>query len=232
MTVLRISEVFGPTLQGEGRSTGRPCHFIRLSLCNLDCRWCDTPFTWDWTGKNGVAYDKSKEVKTVELTDLEEMIPLGCQRVVITGGEPLVQMTALEELVPRLIERGIRVEIETNGTILPSDVLAGAGFNISPKLTNSGVAPSKALKFDILHAMTTFDCIYKFVVQGQSCLDEVDEIVDKASHDPSTVYLMPEGTDQPTILSRLPWLFDHCAVTGYNLSPRLHVLAHGNKRGI
>ena len=50
---LTVSEIFGPTFQGEGPFTGRAAVFLRLGRCNLDCKWCDTPYTWDWKGKNG-----------------------------------------------------------------------------------------------------------------------------------------------------------------------------------
>lgn len=46
---LVVSEVFGPTFQGEGPSLGRRAGFVRLGRCNLDCSWCDTPNTWDWS---------------------------------------------------------------------------------------------------------------------------------------------------------------------------------------
>jgi 7-carboxy-7-deazaguanine synthase len=44
---LLVSEVFGPTLQGEGPHTGQAAAYIRLGGCNLRCRWCGTAFTWD-----------------------------------------------------------------------------------------------------------------------------------------------------------------------------------------
>ena len=49
MTTLPLSEVFGPTFQGEGPHAGRRCAFVRLGGCNLSCEWCDTPYTWDAT---------------------------------------------------------------------------------------------------------------------------------------------------------------------------------------
>ncbi|HHK7228110.1 TPA: hypothetical protein ACQXLV_002143, partial [Streptococcus pneumoniae] len=48
---LPVSEVFGPTIQGEGPHAGRTCHFIRLGGCNLSCSWCDTPYS---TGQHGI----------------------------------------------------------------------------------------------------------------------------------------------------------------------------------
>src|SRR5260370_42452272 len=59
---LAISEIFGPTFQGEGSSIGRYCYFLRLAGCNQHCAWCDTSYTWDWTGRNGIKYDPKEEV--------------------------------------------------------------------------------------------------------------------------------------------------------------------------
>src|SRR5438046_5626962 len=62
---LVVSEIFGPTFQGEGPSLGRRCVFLRLGACNLHCRWCDTPYTWDWTGRNGIEYDPRQELRRI-----------------------------------------------------------------------------------------------------------------------------------------------------------------------
>ena len=44
---LKLSEIF-ESIQGEGPTAGEPCVFLRLAMCNLHCRWCDTKYTWDW----------------------------------------------------------------------------------------------------------------------------------------------------------------------------------------
>jgi len=46
-TTLRVAELFGPTVQGEGPAAGERAAFVRLSGCPLACAWCDTPYTWD-----------------------------------------------------------------------------------------------------------------------------------------------------------------------------------------
>ena len=45
---LIVSEIFGPTIQGEGPFSGRRAFFLRLGICNLRCTFCDSKFTWDW----------------------------------------------------------------------------------------------------------------------------------------------------------------------------------------
>lgn len=238
---LSISEHFGPTLQGEGISAGKPAYFIRLGLCNLDCKWCDTPFTWDWTGKNGYAYSKAIELRRLNVLEIAEFVPATCRLVVITGGEPMVQQTSVLALVHVLRQRGHVVEIETNGTIKPDNAwlqLAeqysdlGVQFNCSPKLSNSGVSVDRAIDIDTLIEYTHYGAIFKFVVQSDSCLQEVKWVCTRLGLPASAVYLMPEGRTQEQVLERLPFVFDACIANGYNLSARLHTLAYNDERGV
>lgn len=238
--VLRISEMFGPTLQGEGQGQGRATLFLRLGLCNLDCSWCDTPYTWDWSGKNGIAFDKEKELRTVLISDVIEWVSElsrrhDVKRLVITGGEPLIQQKRLSTLVETLAnEHAITVEIETNGTILPNDsIKSHCLLNVSPKLASSGVAPQDAIDIDTL-AFIRDECqsTFKFVVKDETDLAEMRSLVDRLAIPPHRIFVMPEGRTREAILERLPALFEVCANNGWNLSPRLHVLAFNDKRGI
>ena len=239
---LSWSECFGPTLQGEGKYIGKQAYFIRLGLCNLDCKWCDTPYTWDWTGKNGYKYSKSIELRRSTVSELAAKVPATCQHVVLTGGEPVLQQTALFELASLLRERGHTVEIETNGTIKPKSTdwlrLAvqhndlGVQFNVSPKLGNSGVAWEIAINQEALLEYKQLGAIFKFVISNDDDLEQVAYLQNELNLDAKSIYLMPEGRTQQEILARLPALFDVCALNGYVLTPRLHVLAFNDKRGI
>ena len=101
---LWVQEVFY-TIQGEGPFSGHPALFIRLAGCNLRCFWCDTEFessTWQ---------PKLDEL----LSRVAEQRPAACDLVVITGGEPFRQNIA--PLVEALLAEGLRVQIETAGTL-------------------------------------------------------------------------------------------------------------------
>ena len=238
--MLSVSEMFGPTLQGEGSSQGMPAFFIRLGLCNLDCRWCDTPYTWDWTGKNGYAYSKQIELKRMSIDDVVQRCKTSDapNLIVISGGEPMLQQRSLLDLSKRLIADGYRIEIETNGTVMPEDAWEhyaanhDAHFNVSPKLWNSGVAWDDAIKVDVLRRLYECGATFKFVVQSPACIMQVNEIVQQVGVLPQDVYLMPEGRTPSEILARLQRVFDDCVHYGYNLTPRMHVLAHGQMRGV
>ena len=83
MTVatLVVSEVFGPTVQGEGPSLGKRAAFLRLGRCNLDCAWCDTPFTWKWD-----EYDPAVELRERPVDEVvAEIAAMAVDRVVVTG---------------------------------------------------------------------------------------------------------------------------------------------------
>ncbi len=99
---LKVAEVF-VSLQGEGALAGYPCFFVRLSGCNLRCRWCDT--AWAWEG--------GWEMPLKEI--LERWQASGVSLVEVTGGEPLLQAGVIE-LMKDFLKAGATVLLETNGS--------------------------------------------------------------------------------------------------------------------
>jgi len=109
---VRVTEIFH-SIQGESTHAGWPCVFVRLTGCNLRCRWCDTEYAFHG--------GERRSVQSV----VDEVLRLGCRRVEITGGEPLLQK-ATPELARRLLARGLEVLCETSGErdidVLPEGV--------------------------------------------------------------------------------------------------------------
>lgn len=106
--VLEVHSVFN-TIQGEGPFTGRPAVFVRLAGCNLQCPACDTDYTSSrWT---------ASPMSLLEFVAEQRKPP---SLVVITGGEPFRQH--ITPFVRTLLQAGYTVQIETNGTLAPSDV--------------------------------------------------------------------------------------------------------------
>lgn len=107
---LEVHSVFY-TIQGEGPFAGHPAVFIRLAGCNLQCPGCDTEYT-----DNRRSVSPHELVRTVEQLAHDDRAPgLREPLVVITGGEPFRQ--DIGPLVRMLASAGIRVQIETNGTL-------------------------------------------------------------------------------------------------------------------
>src|SRR5450432_1912642 len=110
---LKVSEIF-ESLQGEGASVGAPTVFVRLAQCNLHCTWCDTKYTWDFEH-----YRYEDEVHEQSVDAVAQIVNASTtRRLVLTGGEPLLQQRALQALWGALAS-DIAVEVETNGTIAP-----------------------------------------------------------------------------------------------------------------
>ncbi len=222
-------EVFA-SIQGEGVTAGVPSVFVRLALCNLQCSWCDTRYTWDW-GR----YDPAHETMEVAEDALVERAAAAPPRnLVITGGEPLLQQRKLASAVERWKAAGFRIEVETNGTIVPASALAAAvdQWNVSPKLGNSGNSPQKR---EVPAALGWFAgepaAYFKFVIAAEEDLQEVIRLVGRYAIPPSRVLLMPEGTT-PAALARLsPWLAARCTDLGFRFTTRLHILLWGDQRG-
>lgn len=225
---LVVAEVFGPTFQGEGPSIGRRAGFVRLGRCNLDCAWCDTPYTWDWE-RFDPATELRRELVAAILDQLDAMEP---EIVVVTGGEPLLQQRRLIPLLEGCAARGWPVEIETNGTIVPDDAVVALvrQWNVSPKLANSAIPVHKRIRADALAALrATGTAVFKFVVAEPGELDEVAALAH--AHDLAPIWIMPEGTDPATVTERACALAQPVLDRGWNLTPRLHVLLWGDQRG-
>lgn len=100
---LKVNEIFY-SIQGESTYAGLPCVFIRLSGCNLRCRYCDTQY----------AYHDGAALPVAQI--LETAGRFGCTLIAITGGEPLIQPHT-PALVDRLLDSGYQVLLETNGSL-------------------------------------------------------------------------------------------------------------------
>lgn len=223
-----VSELFGPTVQGEGPSAGQLASFVRLSGCPLSCRWCDTPWTWDWA-----RYDRTVEQHPMAIAQVTDWVAAQPAKLtVITGGEPLVQARQLAELVPALAALGNRVEIETSGVIAPLPALAAAGakFNVSPKLSNAAMPESRRIRGPALRALADSGAAtFKFVATGLSDLAEIDAL--QEAYGLAPIWVMPEGTTSTAVISGMRLLADEVIARGWHLSSRLHILLWEDARG-
>jgi organic radical activating enzyme len=231
-------EIFA-SLQGEGPSQGKPCAFVRLSRCNLACVWCDTAYTWRFEGderphRSGESYDrKSNQVMLSDEETARRIAALGQPRLVVTGGEPLLQGPALARMLA-LLPPGIAVEIETNGTVAPTAALDALvrQYNVSPKLAHSGNPQELALVPERLaHWAAEPRACFKFVISEPADVAEALALVEAHAIPRERVWLMAEGTDSATLHRRERWLAQLCLRHRLTLSKRLHIELYGDSRG-
>jgi organic radical activating enzyme len=236
------------TVQGEGISAGCPAVFIRTSRCNLHCVWCDTDHTWNFEGtpwpheKDAVpGYTKHRKADvTIELSPAEAahaILAYGCPRVVITGGEPLLQEKELLETARLILAEmpDCIFEVETNGTRIPSPEFAEIvhQFNVSPKLSNAGMSEDLRLVPEALvHFAASPKAWFKFVVATPSDLAEIQTLRSRFSIPPQRILLMPEGRTAAELDLSAPQLAELCRDLGYRFCDRLHIRLWGDKRGV
>lgn len=235
------------SLQGEGMLSGMPSHFIRLSGCNLNCRFCDTRSSHEYNSP-GINISTEADVKNY----LNENVGYAgvISHVVITGGEPFYNMNApqLYILIQACIGRGFGVTIETNGTFGRTDVCNSSIYSEliqSRKLCRS-VLFSISPKFDT----DTLKCTMDNIISYYSLTDDqvkdlnglgirayykfVFERGEQESHISATlkqvaklmpVYIMPMtpiGLGDQWI-NNCEAAATYCMETGYIYSPRLQI---------
>lgn len=212
---MKINEIFY-SLQGEGKSVGKPTLFIRLSGCNLKCKFCDT----------------KHHINGHEITNKERELLAKNESWTITGGEPLLQQ---EELLKMIREHSPRdVEIETNGTIIPSLFLVRrVTFNCSPKekrFQPRGKNCEPVLLGEVFKH--SFGDIVKFVYSDKKSEKFIEDTIQKYVINPKMVYIMPEGANKKELEKNSIPVWNYCMEKGFNFGARLHVNIFNTKKKI
>lgn len=129
---------------------------------------------------------------------------------------------------------GFRFEVETNGTVMPSDSFAAVidQWNVSPKLASSGNADRARHRPAVLQWFAAQpNAYFKLVLTSEADLAEVNELADALGVPRERIIVSPEGVDATTLAERSRVLADHCRTYGYRLGTRLHVFLWGSERG-
>jgi 7-carboxy-7-deazaguanine synthase len=236
------------SIQGEGKSIGLPSVFVRTSLCNLHCIWCDTDYTWNWTNtrfphQNDAqpGYQKFDKKQWTAKLDVAEVATLvaeqPCRNIILTGGEPMLQQPALAALMGALRERdpAYRFETETNGTLMPIEAFDAAidQYNVSPKLANSNNTRKLRERAAVYQFFAQSEkANFKFVLAEAADLEEVLELQTHYGIPSEKIFIMPEATSAPLLQQKRLWAVDICKEHGFRYSDRLHVQIWGGKKGV
>ena len=157
---MKINEIF-TSIQGETSFVGLPFTFVRLTGCNLRCSYCDTQYAYE----EGTEYSLDAVVAEVNKRAVS--------RIVITGGEPLLQDETYI-LCSRLLDAGVTVLLETNGSILIKDVDQRVHRILDLKCPGSGM--DKCMNFQNVDYLTVRDEI-KFVISDRKDFEWALEIL-------------------------------------------------------
>ncbi len=243
------------SIQGEGKYAGTPSYFLRTGGCNLSCpgfgaayevdgevRYgCDTYFAVDSRFSKTWIKVEYPDVLIAELEDAFKKIGY-LPDMVITGGEPLMYHNddTFYAVVSWLVEQGIRITFETNGTIeIDFDTYPAYGacvFALSLKLANSGEPRQKRIKPQALKNIqaNTNESFLKFTIDKAlvetTAFEEIDEI--RKLLPELDIYCMPVGESRDTIWHNDKAVFHFCMQHNFHYSDRLHIRVFDTTQGV
>ena len=236
MSRLRIAEIFGPTIQGEGALIGEPTVFVRTGGCDFRCSWCDSMHAVDTKYRHDWAAMETEAVWT-EVQRLSGGKPL---TVSLSGGNPAIQDFA--PLIALGQAAGYRFACETQGSIGKPWFGMLDTLVLSPKPPSSG----EEMDWDMFDACLTAaegarQVVIKIVIFDDADYLWAQEVADRYPSQP--LYLQPGNAEvdpdvpvEPQALSdKLLWLVNKTIEDGWfapRVLPQLHVLLWGNKRGV
>lgn len=157
---VRIADIYN-TISGEVGyfHQGTPVTIVRFGGCNLKCGYCDTPDTQD--KGSGVEVSINEVIKRVN--------GCGLSRILITGGEPLYQREAFQELIRVLMGMAYKVQVETNGTI---QLIHGDGVQCWVMDYKMEAPPA----FENMISLRCGDWL-KFVIQNEKDFNKAKEVI-------------------------------------------------------
>ncbi len=233
------------TIQGEGILAGTPSLFLRLAGCNMACRWrnedhkvviCDTP--------HALQTPLAHEVLLDEILKKIFLHRGNIRHLVITGGEPLLQASALQELLEglRTAKRQFHITVESNGSLFTPALLPYVDlWSFSPKI-NATFVPEKRISTEQyllsldawLHEVQLPAQIQlKFVVGAKddehTLLDFLSQLHLRSS---DIVMLMPLGATPEELSVSTPVALEMAIRHGFRFAPRLQIMLWGNKVGV
>jgi len=236
---VRVSEIFGPTIQGEGALIGQPTVFVRTGGCDYRCSWCDSLHAVDTEYRHTWAPMQPGAV-LAEVARLSGGRPI---LVTLSGGNPAIQ--PLGPLIAEGRARGYRFAMETQGSVARGWFADLDMLVLSPKPPSSGMAVDRAA-FDACRAAAgDARTVLKIVVFDEADYRWAREVAGRYPSLP--LYLQPGNhtppppdddaatVDQAGIDARMRWLVDRVVADGWfsaTVLPQLHVTLWGNRRGV
>lgn len=213
---MKVTEIFF-SIQGEGVHIGLPTVFLRLFACDLRCSWCDTMYAVEGTD--------FRDMEAGEV--LSRILEYGCSRVCITGGEPLIQREAVEEVAEFLLERDFAVVLETSGNKKPPEIFSHPNSIVSMDCKCPGSGMASRMDFSLYDSLEKKDQL-KFVIADEADYEYARGVIAEHNIRASIIFQPVYGTQAGWIAERI--LRD--GMGNVRVLPQLHKIFWGEKRGV
>ncbi|GAA6206841.1 7-carboxy-7-deazaguanine synthase QueE [Cognatishimia sp. WU-CL00825] len=239
MSTLRIAEIFGPTIQGEGAVIGLPTIFVRAGGCDYRCSWCDSLHAVDQDYRGTWAKRTTQEVWN-KIDTLSGGQPL---TISLSGGNPAIQNFG--PLIKLGKSKGYEFALETQGSVCREWFSELAPLILSPKPPSSGeevdwpkfeacVAAAKTA--EVVMKIVVFDAVdYAWAKDVAKRFPALALYLQPGNHTPPPPETEDAVVDMDGVMERYQWLIDRTLTDQWftpKILPQLHVLLWGNKRGV
>lgn len=213
---MKISEIFY-SIQGEGIEIGLPTVFVRLFACDLRCEWCDSMYAVE-----------GRDFKEMSIEDVRNIIATyNCKRICITGGEPLLHGTELEELANDLVRNEYKILLETSGHKDPPPIFWTDNCVISMDCKCPSSKMQDRMDFRLFEKLRPKDQL-KFVINDEVDYEYAKSILKSHKIEASIIF-------QPVHGANLKWLTEKIIedkLEDIRVLPQLHKMIWGEKRGV
>lgn len=237
---IRIVEIFGPTIQGEGALIGQPTVFVRSGGCDYRCTWCDTLYAVDSDYRDGWIPMTAAAIweKIAELSGNQPLV------VTLSGGNPAIQ--PLAPLIELGHKHNYRFALETQGSVSQNWFSMLDILTLSPKPPSSGMETDWD-KFDaclsaagenpetVMKIVIFDDQDYSYAKDAARRYPQLALYLQPGNHTPAPPNESDARIDMDGVRARLDWLIGKVTDDRWfdaTVLPQLHVLIWGNKRGM
>jgi organic radical activating enzyme len=190
---MKITEIY-PTIQGEGPYVGRAIIVLRTGVCNLQCSWCDTKYSWQ---KDSLPNLKNVANENQALSIINEIEAAGMKNnahtILLTGGEPMIWQKdeSLQYIINWFHTKGWQIHCETNGTVPLTYGLLYDFLSISPKVGEY----FDSYKHEVMNTYLKHNHkVFKFVIGDYKDVAHLISFVNKFKLFSQSIWLMPRGT--------------------------------------
>ncbi|MBN1968237.1 MAG: radical SAM protein [Candidatus Delongbacteria bacterium] len=210
--MIKVNEIF-LSLQGESTYAGLPCIFVRLTGCNLRCKWCDTTYS----------FYEGTDLETEAI--IERISKYDCKLIEFTGGEPLLQKNELLPIFRKLIDNGFRILLETNGSISLKEVPKEVVKIVDYKTLSSG--ENKSFNLENIQYLDSKDEV-KFVINDNK--DFLDVVNFVKIHDLKAKLLISKVGDSKLTHREIADLILSSGIN-FRYQIQMHKIIWGNEKG-
>ncbi len=213
--MLQVNEIFY-SLQGESTYAGLPCIFVRLTGCNLRCKWCDTTYSF----YKGETLNSSQIVENIK--------SYKCKLIEFTGGEPMLNYPKISSIILELLDEDYTILLETNGTISLKDVDRKVVKIVDYKTISSG--ESGKFLLENLQYLNSKDQI-KCVISTREDFDDVVDFYNRNRDKISCEILISKVGNSELDHQEIAELIVNVGIS-FRYQVQLHKIIWGNKTGV